>query len=120
MRKAVLFDLDDTLYDERDFVTGGFEAVAQVLALRGIGPTDEAVRRLERFHHQEGRAGVFQKLAESMRFPDEWIPELVKTFREHAPRIRMFVIQLENQPLFLFGFFIHAHQSIAAFQLFAL
>ena len=34
--RAILFDLDDTLYEEAQFVRGGFQAVGEELQRRGI------------------------------------------------------------------------------------
>jgi putative hydrolase of the HAD superfamily len=87
--EAVLFDLDDTLYEERQFVRSGFQAVASRLAEGGIGPADEVVQRLEYFHHAEGRAQVLQKLAAVLNFSPDWIPELVEVFRSHRPTIEL-------------------------------
>jgi len=89
MIRAVLFDLDDTLYEERQFFRSGFEAVEQVLRDRGITSADDIVGLLEHFHHQEGREGVFQKLSERLAFPSTWIPDLVRAFREHTPNISL-------------------------------
>ncbi len=89
MIRAVIFDLDDTLYEERQFFRSGFNAVAEFLAKRGIGPASDVVQALEHFHHQEGREQVFQKLAVRMGFPPEWIQEMVSVFRQHRPAIHL-------------------------------
>ena len=34
MIKAILFDLDDTLYEEKQFVAGGFKTVAEYLSIK--------------------------------------------------------------------------------------
>ena len=85
----VIFDLDDTLYDEGDFVRGGFRAVGLELERRGVGPHAEVAALLEQFHFAESRAGVFQKLAARRAFPEEWIPDLVDCYRSHAPSIQL-------------------------------
>lgn len=81
--KAVLFDLDDTLYEERDFFRGGFAAVADLLVEHGVPDTERVIAFLEHAHHNEGRAGVFQKLARRFDLPDELIPIMVSAFRAH-------------------------------------
>jgi len=85
--KAVLFDLDDTLYEERQFHRTGFTAVGEFLEQRGMGSTREILGLLEYFHDHEDQRQVFQKLAGRLGFPLEWVPELVATFRSHRPRI---------------------------------
>ena len=87
--KAVIFDLDDTLYEERHFFHSGFAVVAQHLEHRGIGPRDRTTELLQHFHHCEGRAQVFQKLATRMSFPDDWVPGIVELFRSHRPVIEL-------------------------------
>lgn len=89
MLRAILFDLDDTLYEERQFFQSGFLAVAELLQQRGIGQCMPTVELLEHFHYHEGRDGVFQKLCVSLAFPSDWIPELVTVFRAHRPNIQL-------------------------------
>ncbi len=65
--RAVLFDLDGTLYDERGFVDGGFRAVAAFVAPlahgRGSGPSpDDLVDRLWELHGRDGRGHLFDTL----------------------------------------------------------
>ena len=87
--KSVIFDLDDTLYEERQFFRSGFSAVAERLEQRGIGPCKKAAELLDNFHHTEGRQQVFQKLAARLGFPEDWVPELVEVFRSHRPVIKL-------------------------------
>lgn len=85
---AVLFDLDDTLYLERDFFLGGFEAVAGELHCRGVdGPEPLAEQLL--LLHLEQRDGVFDRAASLMGFPKEWVADLVSLFRLHEPVIEL-------------------------------
>jgi putative hydrolase of the HAD superfamily len=87
MIKAILFDLDDTLYEESDFFRSGFCAVASHLEARGVGRGDEIAEMLAAIHFGEGRERVFQNAALRIPYPEEWIPELVTVFRSHQPRI---------------------------------
>jgi putative hydrolase of the HAD superfamily len=87
MIRAILFDLDDTLYVERDFILGGFAAVAAHVAGRGFGPPARVQALLEEIHLGEGRDRVFDKAAARLGFPEHWVPDLVHVFRSHAPVI---------------------------------
>jgi putative hydrolase of the HAD superfamily len=87
--RAVLFDLDDTIYEERLYVRGGFSAVAHFLEHRGVGSAVQTLTLLERVHHHEGREQVFQKLSARLGFPADWIPALVEVHRSHEPDIRL-------------------------------
>jgi putative hydrolase of the HAD superfamily len=87
--KSVIFDLDDTLYEEREYFRSGFAAVAENLERRGVGPRGGTAELLDYFHHAEGRQQVFQKLALRLGFPQEWVPEIVELFRTHRPVIAL-------------------------------
>jgi putative hydrolase of the HAD superfamily len=87
--KAVLFDLDDTLYEEDQFYRSGFAVVGDYLEKRGVGRAEETLALLEHWHNQADRRKVFQKLAEQLGFPFDWIPEMVAVFRAHRPRISL-------------------------------
>jgi putative hydrolase of the HAD superfamily len=87
--RAILFDLDDTLYFERDYVRSGFSAVAEELANRGVGKPEEVCQLLEQTFYGEGRERVLDKLADRLAFPREWVPQLVQCYRSHAPRLTL-------------------------------
>ena len=87
--QAVVFDLDDTLYAERDYVRSGYEAVAKHLAGRGahgekMGPW--LWRRFLAGQHD----GALDALNEHFRLglSIEEIGDLLRVYREHTPRIR--------------------------------
>ncbi len=85
MIRAVLFDLDDTLYAESSYVRSGFAAVGRALEARGHGDGDAATELFCGIHFGEGRDHVFDKAADRLGFPREWVPELVRAYREHRP-----------------------------------
>ncbi len=86
--QAVVFDLDDTLFAERDYVRSGYRAVAAHL-------TDDAERAAkiadwmwDRFC--DGRADrMFNAAAEhfGLAGSDEHISELIACYRDHEPDI---------------------------------
>jgi len=84
---CVIFDLDDTLYLERDYVRSGFYAADRwcrtTLGLSGV-------RELAQEYFEAGRRGdIFDAVLEKLKVPriDETIKELVRVYREHAPEI---------------------------------
>ena len=89
MIRAVIFDMDDTLYIEGDFFRSGFAHIARHLEARGAGPAAELAPMLEAIHFSEGREQVLNKAAERVGFPREWVPELVVLFRSHVPVITL-------------------------------
>lgn len=87
----VLFDLDDTLYRELDFVHGGFAAAACLVTAATGRPQDEVVARMVALHARDGRGAIFDHLLEELDCPD---PVLVRAmllvYRSHPPRIAPF------------------------------
>ena len=87
--KAIIFDLDETLYRRRRWMLSGFAAVSRHL---------EVARRLERgesFRLLVGamRAGrgqeAFQLLCERFDLPRELIPGFVRLMRSHKPKLTL-------------------------------
>ncbi|MBU4606658.1 MAG: HAD family hydrolase [Proteobacteria bacterium] len=85
---AVLFDLDDTLYLERDFVLGGFRAVAAWLAGECGQDPEELNSLLAGWFEQGVRGNTFNMLLQRLSLRREGLLEqLVGLYREHEPRI---------------------------------
>ncbi|MFM9959897.1 MAG: HAD family hydrolase [Planctomycetaceae bacterium] len=115
---AVLLDLDDTLYPERDFVRGGFRAAAKLLAERlpslsrrvsdrfaaddsktslasrvGVPACDLRFEQLFLQHFEQGtRGSIFDKVLADLGLPHEatLIDELVRAYRTHEPQLTLF------------------------------
>jgi putative hydrolase of the HAD superfamily len=86
---CVVFDIDDTLYLERDYVFSGFGAIGP-WARRWIGVPDFAERC--RAVHESGRRGsVFNQVLEDCEVTPspELIAALVAIYRTHVPDIRL-------------------------------
>jgi putative hydrolase of the HAD superfamily len=90
-RDAVIFDLDDTLYPERDYVLSGFQAVArQCCSELGIS-AEQAFAELRSLFAQGVRADTFNRwLAMHGRTEAPLVPRLVDVYRQHRPAIRPF------------------------------
>jgi putative hydrolase of the HAD superfamily len=89
--KAVVLDLDDTLYPEREFVRSGYQAVEAMLRERGI--TDEPVSDWLWARALGGVfAGAYDAINEhfQLELTDETIQSLVTCYRNHTPRIASF------------------------------
>ncbi len=86
---GVVFDLDDTLYLERDYVRSGFRAVAETAAQGTSVCSEEAFS----FLWNEFTAGVRGSSFDALltRYPELAqqvdVPALVRCYREHAPDI---------------------------------
>ncbi|MDR0309976.1 MAG: HAD family hydrolase [Acidobacteriota bacterium] len=90
MIQAILFDLDDTLYPEREFALSGYRAVAREAAASGECAYEEAFECMKTAFCLSGRKTVFPCLLE--RFPNlsMTLEEMVRVYREHIPEISLF------------------------------
>lgn len=88
----VAFDLDDTLYPEREFVQSGFAAVAQHLADLGVIDAESFFQTATSLFVAGARGNIFNLALErlAVAFQAERIGELVRVYREHRPQIRPF------------------------------
>jgi putative hydrolase of the HAD superfamily len=89
--RLIVFDLDDTLYPERDYVQSGFEAVARAFDAE-LRPTFDLAVRMKQVFESGDRSRVFDSiLADLHRPPDPTlIQRMVEVYRNHQPRIRLF------------------------------
>lgn len=90
MIQAVVFDLDDTLFPERQFVQSGFRAVGEYVKERfGV---DAFFEHAERIFAQGTRGTVFnlalEKLGLEINAPV--IAELLRVYRDHRPQIDLY------------------------------
>jgi len=88
MLKAIVFDLDDTLYPERRYALSGFAAVADwAEASLGI-PSEQGYAELEAYFNGGVRGDTFNRWLEAHDIePDRWIPEMVSCYRDHSPSL---------------------------------
>ncbi len=86
---TIVFDLDDTLFDEIEYVMSGFEAVSDYCR-KNYNVTDLGVRLKEEFKNaNDGR--VFNRALQSVGLSDsdEFIQNLVSVYRGHSPKITL-------------------------------
>ena len=89
MRRLVVFDIDDTLYLERDYVRSGFAAVG-AWARTELGVTDLGDRAWAAFE-----AGIRGRIFDDalagcgVRANGSLVPRLVDVYRSHAPAIEL-------------------------------
>jgi putative hydrolase of the HAD superfamily len=87
---VLVFDMDDTLYDELTFVRSGFGAVADLLAPVCGASRAALLRQALAILDREGRGRVFDELLRAHGRPSRWLVErCVRTYRTHAPRIAL-------------------------------
>ncbi|MCM8535670.1 MAG: ATP-grasp domain-containing protein [Lentisphaeraceae bacterium] len=88
--KSVIFDMDDTLYPEREFVYSGYREVAKYcLENYGVYVEDELRRRFEYGERGDLFSTVFKSLG--LQLKESEILKLVRIYRTHKPSISPFV-----------------------------
>lgn len=89
--RAILLDLDDTVYPERSYFESGLVAVADWIAGDDPAERREWRRRLSQDARQQGRAGVLDRIPHPAdRTPEAWRATLLQVYRTHEPRISAF------------------------------
>lgn len=84
--RFVVFDLDDTLYDEIDFVQSGFMAVADDVRKHfGIDCSAVFMERVK----ANRLAGTFQEAVRRHGLPVDALALMIETYRSHEPDIRL-------------------------------
>ena len=89
MRRLVVFDIDDTLYLERDYVRSGFAAVG-AWAGAELDVADLGDRAWARFE-AGSRGRIFDEVlaAGGIRVNGSLVSQLVDVYRSHAPAIEL-------------------------------
>jgi putative hydrolase of the HAD superfamily len=88
---AVVFDLDDTLFPERDYVLSGFRAVAEWAQGRLGIAADRGFEELRHLYEEGVRGQTFGRwLAQRGTLESGLVEQLVAVYREHEPRIAAF------------------------------
>ena len=91
MARALLIDLDDTLYEEASYVRSGMAAVAREIAGLAGAPVPEVEALMLEELARNGRGKVFDVALERLGVapqPD-LIKGLVEAYRDHRPAIRL-------------------------------
>ena len=86
--RAIVFDLDDTLYPERDYVLSGFKAVAAWAKTQLSISSELGFNELNTLFEEGVRGNTFDKWLEKHRLKSNWVPQMVEVYRNHEPDIK--------------------------------
>lgn len=87
--KAIIFDLDDTLYPEKEFIESGFWAVGKYLASKYKLPRINLYNILETDFKRGNRGKNFNLLLDRVNLPRKELKQLISIYRNHKPRIKL-------------------------------
>lgn len=105
---VIIFDLDDTLYDEGSYVQSGFRAVAAFGAGRFGWDAEVSYRFMTETLDREGRGAIFDRwLTKFGGYRKGLVRECVRVYRHHTPSIRLYddakklLPRIASYPLYL-------------------
>ncbi|MCR5526528.1 MAG: HAD-IA family hydrolase [Lachnospiraceae bacterium] len=86
--KAVIFDLDDTLYPEVSYCLSGYRKTAEYIAGKYGGDPEGIYEELERLFREDAGM-VFNRYLEAhgISYEKADVMEMIKVYREHRPEI---------------------------------
>ncbi|MCA9975230.1 MAG: HAD family hydrolase [Anaerolineales bacterium] len=100
--KAIIFDMDDTLYPERSYVLSGFRAVAAWAEAQWQIPAVEGYERFVDIFNAGIRGDVFNRWLAAYQIVslEEVVLQMVKVYRDHDPEISLFPQVRQSLTLF--------------------
>lgn len=89
MFKVIVFDMDDTLYKEMDFVVEGFKAVSEYLALKYDLEQEKILTQCIDILNSDGRGKIFNKICYKFSLNED-IDRLITVYRQCKPNINLY------------------------------
>jgi putative hydrolase of the HAD superfamily len=106
--KVLVFDLDDTLYNEKLFVDSGFRAVSRFLFDNNKVPLGKSYLKMQELVKLNGRGKVFDDLLKIYNiYSKSLVDKCLKVYRKHTPEIELFddakacLTRFENYPIYI-------------------
>ena len=91
MIKAIIFDLDDTLISEKDYVVSGFKTVSIYISKKVKKLTSKQIFESLQNLHNINPNKVFNRMIDDLNLSSEIdVKELIDVYRSHKPVISLF------------------------------
>lgn len=87
MLKAIVFDMDDTLYPESAYVRSGFRAVAAWAAGRYAWDAEASYGALNALFEQGVRGDTFNRWLAAQQAEESAVQDCLQVYRAHAPTL---------------------------------
>jgi putative hydrolase of the HAD superfamily len=88
--KAIIFDLDDTLYPERAFVLSGLRAAAEWLSRQVAVSADQCANGLTDLFEAGVRGSTFNVWLERAHLPLDLVPGMISAYTVHTPMLKLY------------------------------
>tara|TARA_B100000029_G_scaffold508216_1_gene594575 strand:+ start:278 stop:955 length:678 start_codon:yes stop_codon:yes gene_type:complete len=86
----LIFDLDDTLYEEKKFVESGFKATSHYLKTKFKFNEKKIYLKLLKILNQYGRGKIFDILCNQLKLKEKNLEKkLIQIYRSHTPKINI-------------------------------
>lgn len=86
----LVFDMDDTLYDEMTFVKSGFRAVAQYMETTFGASYDACYQLMLQELEEQGRGRIFNRVLETYgKLTQQQLKKCITVYRLHKPQIQL-------------------------------
>ena len=89
MVKALIFDLDDTLYYEMTYVRGALKEVSKYLSRKYEVNSEKLYKKSLEILKKDGRGKIFNELCKIYSISEE-ISILVEIYRESKPKLKLY------------------------------
>lgn len=94
MIKLVTFDLDDTLYNEKDFVFGAFKEVAEYISNKYNLSCEDIYSDMINILESNGRGKIFNFICDNYNINED-IKALVQVYRNAKPKLKLYEDSIE-------------------------
>lgn len=94
MIQLVAFDLDDTLYNEKDFVFGAFKEVSEYLSAKYNLNSEDVYIDMINILQSHGRGKIFNIICDNYNINED-IKALVQVYRNAKPKLKLYEDSIE-------------------------
>lgn len=90
MYKVIVFDLDDTLYFERDYIKSGYKVISKYLNQK-YGLNEKIVYKEMLFLFYKSPKNIFNRILDkyNISYSNEDIQNMIMIYRNHKPKVKL-------------------------------
>ncbi|MGL4652174.1 HAD family hydrolase [Cetobacterium sp.] len=90
-KKIIIFDLDDTLISEKDYIKSGFDIISEEIAKKYKMEIDLIRIKMDSLFLDNSN-NLFNRLLDNFDcdYDQEYIKYLIKIYRNHSPKIKLY------------------------------